>query len=68
MLAVTPEMRCNATVSKKPKRTRITASKAAAVKLTIRAVTRHKGGSVWTTYLVQGWKEMQRIFGPGFVS
>lgn len=44
-------------MSKKPKRTRITASKAAAVKLTIRAVTRHKGGSVWTTYLVQGWKE-----------
>jgi hypothetical protein len=44
-------------VSKKPKRTRITASKAAAVKLTVRAVTRHKGGSVWMTYLVQGWKE-----------
>lgn len=39
------------------KRTRITASKASAVKLTIRPVTRYKGGSVWVTYLVQGWKE-----------
>lgn len=44
-------------MSKKPKRTRITAPKAAAVKLTVRPITRHKGGSVWVTYLVQGWKE-----------
>lgn len=44
-------------MSKKPKRTRITASKSAAVKLTVRAVTRHKDNSVWVTYLVQGWKE-----------
>lgn len=44
-------------MSKKPKRTRITAAKSAAVKLTIRPVTRHKNGSVWFTYLVQGWKE-----------
>lgn len=44
-------------MSKKPKRTRITAAKSAAVKLTIRPVTRHKNGSVWVTYLVQGWKE-----------
>jgi site-specific recombinase XerD len=44
-------------MSKKPKRTRITAPKTAAVKLTIRPVTRHKNGSVWVTYLVQGWKE-----------
>jgi len=47
-------------MSKKPKRTRITASKAAAVKLTIRAVTRHKNDSVWVTYLVQGWKEDEK--------
>ena len=44
-------------MSKKPKRTRITAPKTAAVKLTIRPVTRHKGNSVWVTYLVQGWRE-----------
>ncbi len=44
-------------MSKKPKRTRITAPKAAAVKLTIRPITREKNGSVWVTYLVQGWKE-----------
>lgn len=44
-------------MSRKPKRTRITASKSAAVKITIRPVTRHKDNSVWVTYLVQGWKE-----------
>ncbi|OYV03865.1 MAG: hypothetical protein CFE26_19910 [Verrucomicrobiales bacterium VVV1] len=44
-------------MSKKPKRTRISASKEAAVKLTVRPITREKNGSVWTTYLVQGWKE-----------
>ena len=44
-------------MSKKLKRTRITASKSAAVKLTVRPVTRHKGNSVWVTYYVQGWKE-----------
>lgn len=44
-------------MSTKLKRTRITAAKSAAVKLTIRPVTRHKNGSVWVTYLVQGWKE-----------
>jgi hypothetical protein len=44
-------------MSRKPKRTRITAPKAAAVKITIRPVTRQKGNSVWVTYLVQGWKE-----------
>jgi hypothetical protein len=47
-------------MSKQPKRTRITASKAAAVKLTIRPVTRHKNGSVWVTYFVQGWKEGEK--------
>ncbi|MFM2242754.1 MAG: hypothetical protein RLZ97_1609 [Verrucomicrobiota bacterium] len=44
-------------MGRKVKRTRITAAKAAAVKITIRNVIRHKGDSVWTTYLVQGWKE-----------
>lgn len=44
-------------MSMKLKRTRITASKSAAVKLTIRPITREKNGSVWVTYLVQGWKE-----------
>ncbi len=44
-------------MSKKPKRTRITAAKTAAVKITIRPLTREKNGSVWVTYLVQGWKE-----------
>lgn len=44
-------------MSSRLKRTRITASKVAAVKLTIRPVTRHKNGSVWVTFLVQGWKE-----------
>ncbi len=44
-------------MSSKPKRTRITAAKSAAVKLTIRPITREKNGSVWVTYLVQGWKE-----------
>lgn len=57
MLAIAVEMRCIAAMSKKPKRTRITAPKAAAVKITIRELTRHKGNSTWTTYLVQGWKE-----------
>jgi len=44
-------------MSSKRKRTRITASKTAAVKITIRQVVRHKGNSTWTTYLVQGWQE-----------
>lgn len=44
-------------MGRKTKRTRITAAKAAAVKITVRQVARHKGNSVWTTYLVQGWKE-----------
>lgn len=44
-------------MSRKPKRTRITARKEAAVKITCREVMRHKGNSTWTTYLVQGWKE-----------
>jgi hypothetical protein len=44
-------------MSKKPKRTRITAPKTAAVKISIRQITRDKNDSVWMTYLVQGWKE-----------
>lgn len=44
-------------MSKKLKRTRITAPKTAAVKVTIRQIVRHKAGSSWSTYLVQGWKE-----------
>ena len=44
-------------MSKKPKRTRITAPKTAAVKITIRQIVRHKGNSTWATYIVQGWKE-----------
>jgi hypothetical protein len=44
-------------MSRKPKRTRITAPKQAAVKITIREVARHKSNSAWVTYLVQGWKE-----------
>lgn len=44
-------------MSSKVKRTRITAPKAAAVKITVRPVTRHKGNSTWVTYLVQGWQE-----------
>ena len=39
---------------------RNTASKAAAVKITIRPVTRRKSNSVWVTYLVQEWKENDR--------
>jgi hypothetical protein len=42
------------------KRTRITAAKSAAVKLTIRPITREKNGSVWITYLVQGWQENEK--------
>lgn len=44
-------------MSRTPKRTRITARKEAAVKITCREVMRHKGNSTWATYLVQGWKE-----------
>ncbi|RYD24157.1 MAG: hypothetical protein EOP88_01275 [Verrucomicrobiaceae bacterium] len=44
-------------MARKQKRTRITAPKSAAVKITIRPVTRHKGDSTWVTHLVQGWKE-----------
>lgn len=44
-------------MSRKLKRTRITAPKTAAVKVTIRQVVRQKGNSTWTTYLVQGWQE-----------
>jgi site-specific recombinase XerD len=44
-------------VSKEVKRTRITVPKTAAVKISIRPITREKNGSVWVTYLVQGWKE-----------
>lgn len=44
-------------MSRKAKRTRVTAPKDAAIKITCREVVRHKGNSTWTTYLVQGWKE-----------
>jgi hypothetical protein len=53
-------------MSKKPNRTRISAPKTAAVKISIRPMTREKNGSVWLTYIVQGWKEngkwMRRYF------
>jgi integrase len=57
MLAMTAEMHQVASVSRKPKRTRITARKSAAIAITIREVVRTKGESRWTTYLVQGWQE-----------
>jgi hypothetical protein len=44
-------------VSKAKKRTRVTAKKEAASSITIRQITRTKGDTTWTTYLVQGWKE-----------
>lgn len=57
MLAMPLGMQTNASVSKQVKRTRITTPIMAAVKISIRPITREKNGSVWTTYLVQGWKE-----------
>lgn len=44
-------------MSRTPKRTRTVAAKSAAVKITIRQVTREKNGIFWTTHLVQGWQE-----------
>lgn len=60
-----PEITVNPTVKQSPKtgkcktgkRTRILASKNAAVKITIRQIDRSKNGSNWTTFLVQGWQE-----------
>lgn len=57
MLANPLEMLSDASMSKATKRTRITASKTAAVKITIRQVTREKDGIFWQTHLVQGWQE-----------
>ena len=57
MLANTPEMRCDAGMSTRAKRTRTTARKTAAANITIRPITREKNGNVWVTHLVQGWQE-----------
>jgi hypothetical protein len=44
-------------MGRKAKRKRIVAKKTAANSITIRQVIREKDGCVWTTCLVQGWKE-----------
>lgn len=44
-------------MGRQAKRTRTTAKKSAATAITIRPINREKGGSVWVTHLVQGWKE-----------
>jgi hypothetical protein len=57
MLASASRMQLDASMSTARKRTRVTASKTAAVSITIRAVTREKAGVIWNTFLVQGWQE-----------
>lgn len=60
MLAMCSELLLDAGMCRPAKRTRITASKTAALGLTIQPKVRKKGETVWNTWMVQGWKENGR--------
>jgi len=57
MLVMPVLMHPNAGMGRPPKRTRVTASKTAAVKITVRPEMKSDGQYTWLTYCVQGWQE-----------
>jgi hypothetical protein len=50
-------MHWNARMGRPTKRTRVTARKTAAIKITVRPEMKSDGEYTWLTYCVQGWKE-----------